>query len=654
MSSATSYSDVETKPKSKKRSNALNQLLADSDWYMTEDTGHRPRNTGYRSIANRERALNQYETKRKSHVHVLTEEQKAERRARDAERRRIKQQKIDERKEKERLRREKLKKDRAEGKIPEPKKKQTTYYSGREVDLLMNATQFFTNVDHEFQEKREVKPVERWTPEMPLTRHSTKVKHKTLKRIVLVKKEEKPKKHKKKKARKTSSVSTPQAETPVAEEPETPEEPQSTWFSDLTSENVTAIEKGRKLFVPSVYDLKEDDSIPVGLVQAYDLVMANEKSYHIGDGEYQSQEVLLQYPFSPYKERYMLAVSRHDTGFNPYDELGRVMELIAFSYMPLEERKKVINLDNPTDCIVGRYITAFEHMDFQGLLSTINEFNSLVNELRQSKQMMIYARSRETFPTVMIYEIMNLCYARTVMPEARKLRSYKAFSNLVYGELMPTFLSKVYAQCGLHEKSCFIDLGSGVGNCVIQAAVEFGCPSYGVEIAEGASDLGDLQAGEFEKRCKVLGLSHGTIHLFSRQSFTDNKPVKDVVDRCDVILCNNYLFDAQLNAKVVDLFANLKVGTKIISLKPIVPPGYTVSWENAGSILSRLKTSRYIYEEGSVSWTSNGGFYFITEVKEDIVDDNFVIFQSRSRRNENLGGPRSRSATPLNAFTNNV
>lgn len=646
------------KQKSPRISRALQALLADSEWYVDQllETGHeRP------SSLRIEKLKSEQVTKIASHQasrakKPLTEEQKAARKQRNLER---KQKKLEEQ-----ARKKEERKRRAEEAKKHPKKKvkkEGTYYSGDSLQQLLNATEFFTHTGGEdFDElsKRKVKPVHRWAPE--IDRHPqrrARVQLKTLKRSVQVKKEKKPKtKAKKSKKRASKHKINPikkGQETKSKKKMEEKKKQVTMWFSDLTNENFIDI-KNRRMFIDSVYELKEDTYVPDDAIQARDLVKNNMESYATDDPKFPPTEITLEYPFSSYKENYMLAVSKREMAFNAFDELGRHMELLAFTFMPPGARKKVVDLDHPKNCIIGRYITNFEGENFEGILSAVEEFNTLMRELRRKKLTMKFTSQRTDFPSVTIYELLDLCYARAVMPESKKLRSYKAFSNYTYGELMPTFLSRVYKQCNLDKDSCFIDLGSGVANCVIQAAIEFGCRSYGVEIAGNASDLGDAQAAEFERRCRIMGLNHGPVELFSRQSFADNPAVKKVVDESNVILCNNYLFDAELNQKVVELFANLKVGTKIISLKPIVPPGFTVNWNNAGSILSRLKTKQFIYDVNSVSWTSTGGFYYITEVMGDIVDDNFVLFQSRSRRHHQFGEPRSRSTTPMNAFTNNV
>jgi hypothetical protein len=88
-------------------------------------------------------------------------------------------------------------------------------------------------------------------------------------------------------------------------------------------------------------------------------------------------------------------------------------------------------------------------------------------------------------------------YERAVGPEIERLSKYEAFSDNVYGELLPKFMMEMYLrffplfffgrrgcaddirkerrcqQTGLGPNDVFVDLGSGVGNCVVQAALAY-------------------------------------------------------------------------------------------------------------------------------------------------------------------------------------
>ncbi|CAI8510690.1 unnamed protein product [Pichia kudriavzevii] len=558
---------------------------------------------------------------------------------------------------------------------PNELKSSKNYYGGGHLAELLKASSYYTNLGSQFDgSRRKVRPVERLNEDKEylneLNRKSKGKRllknkaadHPKLKRLKTVDNTT-MRRHTKKvaniKAEEGEKEEVDKLEKETKEEEETRDEvtqrePEPIWFINLNeNKNDIEINDTRSFFQSFVYDKQNDSQIPSDIVSAADLVKRRIKTYRTDHEVYKLQRVQLHFPFSEYKEDYILALPKDELQFNPFDEIGKNMEILSTQFFPPDESVKVVNLEDPENCIVGKYIKAFDDNDLDLLLKCIDEFNNLIDELRNNGKILDHVINKKAFSICVIYELLNQCYLRRVLPDSKKLSNYKAFSNEVYGELMPAFLSSVYRACNLNSRSCFIDLGSGVGNCVIQASLEFGCESYGVEIVEHASRLGDLQLAEFNNRCRVLGLNPGITKLFSQQSFIDNPPVKAVVDRCDVILCNNYLFDANLNKKVIDLFQDLKVGCKIISLKPIVPAGHRLDGNNINSILNKMKTSKFIYEENSVSWTSKGGFYYITEVMDTMDEALFRIRATRSRREDSID-ERTRSNTPLNAFTNNV
>lgn len=595
------------------------------------------------------------------------------------------------------------------------------------------------------------------------------------------------------------------------------EEPEVQWFTTVLDDSEVDLTGPWKIMDDFVYmdDIPSSGNIPA--IQASSLCGES----HVDHQFFRGQKVYIHYPLSEYKEEYALFLPKSDTQFNPFDEMGKVIELVALTFFPERECQMIVNYDNPADCVIGRYIRAFELYDeaqaliekntklrtakpkkahkrrrrfrfscdlskdedsipvldndrsdltfgshwrkkkptkkrtpepvvttstlrqstlsvessiaipesspevklepssseeqlsllptpsegsvtpsleentvkqecidyskadplpsclwddpylepaelvdadglkplgsnemelIEGITRCIDEFNTLVDQLRNEGSTFNVIRSRTSVPRTLVYELLNQCYSRTVLPECRKLKGYKAFSSRTYGELMPSFLTKIYEQVGLSKDMKFIDLGSGVGNCTIQAALEFGADAYGVEIMKNASELADQQLLEFGHRCKVWGIKPGAITLLGNQSFTENPTVKAIVDQCHVLLINNYLFDHELNEKIVDLLQDIKVGTKIISLKPIVPVGYMTTWTSSMSILDRMKTTKHVYGENSVSWTFSGGYYFITEVMAEVTDDNFTVLRKRGLQ------PSSGKVLPtnLNAYTNNV
>ncbi|KAJ2329342.1 Nucleosomal histone H3-Lys79 methylase, partial [Coemansia sp. RSA 2673] len=72
---------------------------------------------------------------------------------------------------------------------------------------------------------------------------------------------------------------------------------------------------------------------------------------------------------------------------------------------------------------------------------------------------------------------------------------------------------------------------------------------------------------------------------------------------------------------LLQLFLDLKEGTKIISLKPFVTPDHKISARNIYSPESILKIRRYPYWSQCVSWTDSGGEYFIQTVDRSRVKE---------------------------------
>lgn len=685
----TEGSHDETKPRRKPKktsgkSKMLAELLAVEAWHSSLPLGGgRPRQSAQKIQHLREEQLLkrlEEEGKHEQEPELTAEEiaemerKKEERKLKAKlaaeERKRQKEIAIAERK----RRAEERKRLIAEGVIKvEPKPKRDSFYSGSEAERLMKAASYFVNIGAKFDEtaKRESKPPQRMVDEITEARTTAhrgrRLKHagggssiKKRKRTFDEEQEEKKKKIKKRSKKESFDeeeedyyyYDDQQSEIKQEQEEQEPEpEAEPIWFTDVDANDCIEITDDWKFFKDFIYNGVNDPELPSGLSSAQNFVTSNIKQYQIQHPVFKNILTQLNYPFSTYQEKYLLSLPKMDIYFNPFEEIGKMMEIISFCFLPETERNKVMNLEDPDNCIVGRYIKAFENTDLDSLLKCITEFNTLIDTARGNGSIIENIKNRKSIPRLAIYELLNQCYTRSVLPQAKKLSNYKAFSNEVYGELMPKFLTTVYKECGLDHKKIFIDLGSGVGNCVIQAALEFGCESYGVEIVENASRLADVQLVEFQNRCRVFGFNPGHVKLFGHQSFVDNPPVQEVIDKCDVMLVNNYLFDAKLNKKVVDLLETCKVGTKIISLKPIVPATHRMTDYNIDSILNRMKTTKHIYGENSVSWTSKGGFYYITEVMDGIQPEH-LEHTSRSRRQIALES-RSRSDTPLNAFTNN-
>lgn len=305
-------------------------------------------------------------------------------------------------------------------------------------------------------------------------------------------------------------------------------------------------------------------------------------------------------------ESYPIWHPKSSGDFAPLAELRTVME-IAASMFPNMELQSRINDPLGGDCIARRFAKAIKKDDQELLNTTIDEFNKLITGYRAD------LRRFDPLKPEMAHEILTMAYCRTVSPRASQLRDYKSFSNNVYGELLPGFCTKIFNQTGLTKDSVFVDLGSGVGNVTLQAALEIGCESWGCEIMPLASELASLQKTEVEARASAWGLPTGKITLLS-EDFVNNARIQGALRRASVVLVNNYAFDGELNNQLLQMFLDLPEGAKIVSLKSFVPPGHTISAHNIESPMNILKVYHREFGHDSVNWTPAAGDYYIAVV----------------------------------------
>jgi H3 lysine-79-specific histone-lysine N-methyltransferase len=128
---------------------------------------------------------------------------------------------------------------------------------------------------------------------------------------------------------------------------------------------------------------------------------------------------------------------------------------------------------------------------------------------------------------------------------------------------------------------------------------------------ENACNLAEAQKKEFTARCRMWGIAPGKVHL-ERGDFRKSERTLAALKRADVVLVNNQAFTSELNDHLVNIFLDLKIGCKIVSLKSFVHDNKIAENDVASSI---LEVEHLRYHEGYVSWTGAGGTFCISTRK---------------------------------------
>ncbi|KAJ5356202.1 Histone methylation DOT1 [Penicillium concentricum] len=290
----------------------------------------------------------------------------------------------------------------------------------------------------------------------------------------------------------------------------------------------------------SVKAFSEEGSRPFKMIHAADITSGKKagKFKPAFGAEGKPKEILLQYPSASQQERYDSVVPRENDEFRPIDDIVQVIETVADNYIPTEEADQ---FNDETTGIKRRLRRALAVTSETQFREAVDDYNKAIQRLRTNGSLAKHLDAKQGIGLPWVERILTQIYSRTVSPQVESLRQYENGTDNVYGELLPRFVSTIFKETKLKSGQVFVDLGSGVGNVVLQAALEVGCESWGCEMMSNACDLADLQQSEFKARCRLWGIAPGKTHLV-RGDFLEQESITSVLKRADVVLINNQAF----------------------------------------------------------------------------------------------------------------
>ena len=300
----------------------------------------------------------------------------------------------------------------------------------------------------------------------------------------------------------------------------------------------------------------------------------------------------------------------HDkSAFDAAKEMEQVMRNTSEHYLPDTSRFEFVN---ETSGFPQRLRRAIKKHSIHEVTKVVDEYNSAVSQLLYNGAIANILDNSKSLHSKLVDFILDQTYSRAVSPNLKSLHMYEAGTDNVYGELLPRFVSRILNKdVRMKSNQVFVDLGSGVGNVVLQAALEIGCESWGCEIMKEYCKVAVLQHEEFTARCRLWGLALGHIQL-EQGDFLSNVSILEVLKRADVVLVNNQVFTPTLNEGLTTLFLDLKEGCRVVSLKSFVPADHKITSRNLNSTYNILRVEEKQYYSNSVSWTDQGGSYFIS------------------------------------------
>lgn len=307
--------------------------------------------------------------------------------------------------------------------------------------------------------------------------------------------------------------------------------------------------------------------------------------------------------------RFELVVPIQKDDFKPLEDIKEILEVITNYYLPAVESAR---LNDESHGLLRQLKRAADRSLGEEYVSLVEKWNDIVTNLVKNGTVSQALDEWNCLDLKLVERILTQTYSRTVSLHVRDLGHYQNGTDNVYGELLPKFVSDILRKdTRIKSNHIFVDLGSGVGNVVLQAALEIGCESWGCEIMDKACNLAELQEKEFKARCQLWGLAAGEVHL-ERGDFLKNTTISSILRKADVLLVNNQAFTPELNDDLISLFLDLKEGCQIVSLKSFVPSGHKITSRNLDNPCNVLDVIEKRYYSSCVSWTDAPGTYYIS------------------------------------------
>lgn len=316
--------------------------------------------------------------------------------------------------------------------------------------------------------------------------------------------------------------------------------------------------------------------------------------------------VELQYPSLSRPEKFEAVARKEvDEEYSPLEDIYFSIEEIIQHYLPPDLSAELSSDALGTVRLLKRAVTKDDPELFQKELS---KFNQLIKDRYSDGTIPRILDDMHAVPLSLVKRITAQSYNRIVSPHAHRLRKVEG-KETTYGELLTPFVHKIFSQTGLNSSHIFVDLGSGVGNVVLQSALQTGAESWGIEKMKLAASLGSEQAAELKARSKLWNIALGRIELIEGD-FLESPEIDDVLRKADVVLVNNKVFGETLNNLLLQKFLDLKQGCKVVSLESF-GGGAKQGVRNEQSIAGLFDEERHESGTNSVSWAGESVEYFI-------------------------------------------
>ncbi|XP_055550111.1 histone-lysine N-methyltransferase, H3 lysine-79 specific isoform X2 [Wyeomyia smithii] len=248
--------------------------------------------------------------------------------------------------------------------------------------------------------------------------------------------------------------------------------------------------------------------------------------------------------------------------------------------------------------------------DYDAMKNLCDRFNKAIDSVAALEKGTSLSSQRFTYPSRgLLRHIIQQVYNQAVV-EPEKLNQYEPFSPEVYGETSFDLICQMIDQIKITGDDVFVDLGSGVGQVVLQMAASTPVKiCYGIEKADVPSRYAEGMTATFKLWMRWFGKKYGDYELIKGDFLADEH--REKITSATIVFVNNFAFGPNVDHQLKERFADLKDGARIVSSKSFCPLNFRITDRNLSDIGTIMHVSEMSPLRGSVSWTGKPVSYYL-------------------------------------------
>ncbi|XP_036674926.3 histone-lysine N-methyltransferase, H3 lysine-79 specific [Drosophila suzukii] len=274
-----------------------------------------------------------------------------------------------------------------------------------------------------------------------------------------------------------------------------------------------------------------------------------------------------------------------------------------------------------------------------GLVDRFNKAVDSIVALEKGTSLPAERLNKFAHPSLLRH-ILQLVYNAAVL-DPDKLNQYEPFSPEVYGETSYELVQQMLKHVTVSKEDTFIDLGSGVGQVVLQMAGSFPLKTcIGIEKADTPARYAERMDVFFRQYMGWFGKRFCEYKLIKGDFLVDEH--REKITSSTLVFVNNFAFGPTVDHQLKERFADLRDGARVVSSKSFCPLNFRITDRNLSDIGTIMHVSEIPPLKGSVSWTCKPVSYYLHVIDRTILERYFQRLKTKGGNDhESVGTVRT-------------